>query len=63
MVRALTVRPGSGDPRVEDVPEPDPPLGSVLVDSLLVGICGTDRELLSGAHVVELQDPSGGPSS
>jgi threonine dehydrogenase-like Zn-dependent dehydrogenase len=49
-VRALTVRPGSSDPRVEDVPEPDPALGSVLVDGLFVGICGTDHELLSGIY-------------
>ena len=49
-MRALTVRPGSGDPRVEDVPEPGPALGSVLVDGLLVGICGTDHELLSGVY-------------
>lgn len=49
-MRALTVRPGSGDPRVEDVPEPDPALGSVLVDGLLVGICGTDQELVAGSH-------------
>ncbi|MDP9443408.1 MAG: glucose 1-dehydrogenase [Actinomycetota bacterium] len=49
-MRALTVRPGSGDPLVEDVSEPDPALGSVLVDGLLVGICGTDHELLSGVY-------------
>ncbi len=49
-MRALTVRPGSGDARVEEVPEPDPALGSVLVDGVLVGICGTDQELLSGVY-------------
>ena len=49
-MRALTVRPGHGDARVEQVPEPDPALGSVLVDGLLVGICGTDAELLAGEH-------------
>ena len=49
-MRALTVRPGSSEPRVEEVPEPDAALGSVLVDGVLVGICGTDHELLSGVY-------------
>src|SRR3954464_2793945 len=49
-MRALTVRPGVGDPAGEDVPEPDPALGSVLVEGLAVGICGTDHDLLSGSY-------------
>lgn len=48
-MRALTIRPGQvGSVSVDDVPEPDPADGPVLVGTLAVGICGTDRELLSG---------------
>jgi len=36
--------------RVEDVPEPDPALGSVLVEALAVGICGTDAEIAEGGY-------------
>jgi threonine dehydrogenase-like Zn-dependent dehydrogenase len=50
-MRALTILPGSsGDGRVEDVPEPGPDQGSVLVEGLALGICGTDREILSGEY-------------
>ncbi|NHC44288.1 glucose 1-dehydrogenase [Motilibacter aurantiacus] len=49
-MRALTVQPGSGDPRVEDVAEPDPSLGPVLVEGLAVGVCGTDGDLLGGTY-------------
>ena len=48
---ALTVTPGiAGSLRVEDVPEPDPGLGSVLVEALAVGICGTDAEIADGGY-------------
>ena len=48
-MRALTIRPGEGNPpEVVELPEPDPAEGPVLVQSLAVGICGTDRELLAG---------------
>jgi threonine dehydrogenase-like Zn-dependent dehydrogenase len=32
------------------VPEPDPELGSVLVEALGVGVCGTDVEITSGIY-------------
>jgi glucose 1-dehydrogenase len=42
-MRAVTVVPGTvGSLRIEEVPEPDVRLGSVLVEALAVGICGTD---------------------
>jgi D-arabinose 1-dehydrogenase-like Zn-dependent alcohol dehydrogenase len=42
-MKAVTVVPGtSGSTRFDDVPEPAPELGSVVVQSLVVGVCGTD---------------------
>ena len=50
-MRAVTVVPGTaGSLRVEEVPEPDPGLGSVLVEALAVGICGTDAEIAEGGY-------------
>src|SRR3954469_21346757 len=50
-MRAVTVVPGTaGSLRVEDVPEPDPALGSVVVEALAVGICGTDAEIADGGY-------------
>lgn len=48
-MRALTIRPGRVGPvSVDEMPEPDPADGPVLVGTLAVGVCGTDRELVSG---------------
>jgi threonine dehydrogenase-like Zn-dependent dehydrogenase len=50
-MRALTVKPGvANSARVEEVPEPAPELGPVLVQSLAVGVCGTDLEIVSGNY-------------
>jgi glucose 1-dehydrogenase len=50
-VQAVTVKPGSAESvRLEEVPEPDASLGSVLVEALGVGVCGTDAEIASGAY-------------
>ena len=50
-MKAVTVEPGAaGSARVEDVPEPDASTGSVLVEAVAVGICGTDIEITSGAY-------------
>ncbi|HEY0816964.1 MAG TPA: glucose 1-dehydrogenase [Pseudonocardia sp.] len=50
-MRAVTVVPGTaGSLLVEDVPEPDLRLGSVLVEALAVGICGTDVEIAEGRY-------------
>jgi len=50
-VKALTVRPGEkGSARVSDVPEPPEADGPVLVDTLAVGICGTDHEIIDGDY-------------
>ncbi len=48
-MRAITVLPGlAGSERLDDVPEPDARDGDVLVETIAVGICGTDREIVSG---------------
>jgi threonine dehydrogenase-like Zn-dependent dehydrogenase len=50
-VRALTVLPGTANSlKLEDVPEPDPRSGRVLVRALALGICGTDREINAGEY-------------
>jgi threonine dehydrogenase-like Zn-dependent dehydrogenase len=35
---------------MEDVPDPDPGSGDLLVDGLAVGVCGTDREIAAGDY-------------
>lgn len=50
-MRALTVRPGQrGSLRVEDVPDPRPAEGELLVEGLALGICGTDREIVAAGY-------------
>jgi threonine dehydrogenase-like Zn-dependent dehydrogenase len=46
-VRALTVRDGAdGRLRLDDVPEPAPEEGDILVEAVALGVCGTDRRLV-----------------
>ena len=51
-MRGLIVEAGKADSArlVDDLPEPDPAEGSVLVDGLALGICGTDREIATGQY-------------
>jgi threonine dehydrogenase-like Zn-dependent dehydrogenase len=50
-MKAVTVQPGVADSvRFEEVPEPDESTGSILVEAVAVGICGTDIEIASGAY-------------
>jgi threonine dehydrogenase-like Zn-dependent dehydrogenase len=50
-LRAVTVIPGSaGSARLDDVSEPPDELGSVLVEALAVGVCGTDVEIAGGLY-------------
>jgi threonine dehydrogenase-like Zn-dependent dehydrogenase len=50
-MRALSVTAGAADSarldQVEDPPEED---GPVLVETLTIGVCGTDAEIISGAY-------------
>jgi glucose 1-dehydrogenase len=50
-MRAVTVLPGIPKSlRVDEVPEPDASLGSVLVEAVAVGLCGTDAEIAEGSY-------------
>ena len=50
-MRALTVAPGVvNSARVEDVPDPPRADGSVLVRTVALGVCGTDRDIVSGHY-------------
>ena len=49
-MRAITVSPGiANSARLDEVPEPPPADGPILVRTVALGVCGTDREILSGA--------------
>ena len=47
---ALTIRDNDGDRlALEDVPEPSPEDGGILVEAVALGVCGTDRKLVQMA--------------
>src|SRR5260370_21244921 len=48
-MKGMSVIPGRrGSELIAESPDPPPAEGSVLAEGLLVGICGTDREVLRG---------------
>jgi threonine dehydrogenase-like Zn-dependent dehydrogenase len=50
-LRAITLLPGApNSAKLEDIAEPPESQGSVLVRSLALGVCGTDREIVAGAY-------------
>ena len=50
-MKAITVVPReAGSARLEDVPEPGSREGSVLVEAIAVGVCGTDVEIVEGKY-------------
>jgi glucose 1-dehydrogenase len=50
-MRALTVAPEmANSARVDDVPEPPIDDGSVLVRTIAIGVCGTDRDIVCGHY-------------
>jgi len=50
-MRAVTVTPGtSGSAALEELAEPAEDQGSVLVETMAVGICGTDLEIAAGEY-------------
>jgi threonine dehydrogenase-like Zn-dependent dehydrogenase len=57
-MRSLTVTPGiAAAAKIrEDLPEPERGPGELLVEGMLVGICGTDHEIIAGSYG---QAPSG----
>jgi threonine dehydrogenase-like Zn-dependent dehydrogenase len=51
MMRALTVVPGTADSlAVREMPAPEPAADELLVDGIAVGVCGTDKEIATGAY-------------
>jgi threonine dehydrogenase-like Zn-dependent dehydrogenase len=51
LVQAVTVIPDqSGSVKLEEVPEPGLEFGSVVVEALAVGVCGTDAEIAGGGY-------------
>ena len=50
-MKAITVEPKKpGSARLEDVPEPEIQSGSVLVEAVAAGVCGTDIEIADGKY-------------
>src|SRR5688572_28263529 len=50
-MKAITVEPHKRETaRLEDIPEPDGRGGSVLVEAIAVGVCGTDVEIIEGKY-------------
>jgi threonine dehydrogenase-like Zn-dependent dehydrogenase len=50
-MKAITVEPKTpGTACLSDVPEPDGRDGSVLVEAIAVGVCGTDVEIVEGKY-------------
>ncbi len=50
-MKAITVEPMKpGSARYEDFPEPDENEGSILVEAVAVGVCGTDVDIVSGNY-------------
>ena len=50
-MKAITVEPKKpGTALYEDIPEPDVLEGSVLVEAVAVGVCGTDVEIVEGKY-------------
>jgi threonine dehydrogenase-like Zn-dependent dehydrogenase len=50
-MKAITVEPKKpGTARLEEIPEPDVRNGSVLVEAVAVGVCGTDVEIVEGKY-------------
>src|SRR5579862_8122584 len=50
-MKAITVKPMTpGSAQLEDIPEPDAREGTVLVEAIAVGVCGTDVEIVEGKY-------------
>jgi threonine dehydrogenase-like Zn-dependent dehydrogenase len=50
-MRAVTLEPGKpGSLALQEIDDPAPDPGAVLVRTLAIGVCGTDRELIEGVY-------------
>ena len=55
-MRAITILPGvPNSAKLEDVPEAPKGDGAILVDTIALGVCGTDHEIVAG-HYGEAPD-------
>src|ERR1051325_2431509 len=51
IMRAITVLPGvANSARLDDIPPPPRADGTILVRTLALGVCGTDREIVAGEY-------------
>ena len=51
-MRAITVLPGvANSARLDEVSDPPASDGAILARSWALGVCGTDREIVSGAKL------------
>ena len=51
IMRAITVLPGvANSARLDDIPPPPRSDGAILVHTLALGVCGTDREIVAGDY-------------
>src|SRR5262245_5133330 len=50
-MQAITVLPGvANSARIDEVPEPPETDGAILARTIALGLCGTDREIVSGEY-------------
>src|SRR5262249_10666534 len=50
-MRAITIQPSvPNSVKLSDVPDPPASEGSILVDAIALGVCGTDREIIAGDY-------------
>jgi glucose 1-dehydrogenase len=50
-LKAITVEPGTANSvQLEERPEPPADPGGLLVQTIALGVCGTDREIISGSY-------------
>ncbi len=63
-MRAITVIPGDpGSAELTEVPDPDPEPGELLVETLRLGVCGTDREIVESDHGEAPSRPCSAPTA
>jgi threonine dehydrogenase-like Zn-dependent dehydrogenase len=49
-MKAITVKPNESGACLEELPEPSESYGSILVEAIAVGVCGTDVEISEGKY-------------
>src|SRR5437868_383728 len=51
ILKAITVEPGTANSvRLEERPEPPADPAGLLVQTIALGVCGTDREIIAGSY-------------